>query len=82
MGASRQIRKANGLAERLGRRHGVPVMVTWLSVQQHGAAQPFRRKDIAALLAAEGVYLYAAMAEHPERSCRLRSSARGRWQGS
>lgn len=65
MPASRQIRKANGLAERLGRRHGVPVMVTWLSVQQHGAAQPFRRKDMAALLAAEGAYLFAAMAEQP-----------------
>lgn len=66
MRASRQVKSATRLAERLGKRHGVPYLIVSLSVEQHGATQPLTPAQTAALMAAEGAYLLAVLAEHPE----------------
>jgi hypothetical protein len=60
------INRARKVAERLGRTHDVPYAVLSLSLEQHGANQPFSPAQVAALLAGEGVYLVAQLAEYPQ----------------
>jgi hypothetical protein len=66
MQPSRQVKSATRLAERLGKRHGVPYLIVSLSVEQHGASQPLTPAQTAALMAAEGAYVLAVLAEHPD----------------
>jgi hypothetical protein len=54
------------MAERLGKRHGVPYLIVSLSVEQHGASQPLSPAQTAVLMAAEGVYVLAMLGEHPD----------------
>jgi hypothetical protein len=61
-----QINRARKVAERLGKTHDVPYAVLSLSLEQHGANQPFLPAQVAALLAGEGVYLVAQLAEYPQ----------------
>lgn len=60
-----QINRARKVAERLGKRHGVPSQIARLTFEQRGPGV-FYDAGVATLLMSEGVYLLAMLAEYPD----------------